>query len=225
MSLIFGNSTERSGWVDESNTRDTFGILSSCMATTVLCVWTALDLNIPSLGKRDGADTAAQGSGEKQAGFFLVCWLLIWSSIQRGISTQTLAKCYHVRRDSISSKEHIEPRSEDPGTKWTMVHALYAVMGEFVLKASAASDFLPGKADRMTLTGSGVRYMLEHQPNLLPHVTEDHIFDKSEPSAFAKTLVCIQVVWFILQCITRLAASLPISLLEVHFGDAFQQRA
>lgn len=43
------NGTIVNGWVSEpSNTRGTFSILSSCILTLTLCVYTAIHLNIPS---------------------------------------------------------------------------------------------------------------------------------------------------------------------------------
>jgi hypothetical protein len=46
------NSTEHyQGWHSEPRGRGTWGILSTCLLTLGLCVWTALHLNIP---KRKG---------------------------------------------------------------------------------------------------------------------------------------------------------------------------
>lgn len=43
------NETVVNGWVSEpNNTRGTFSILSSCILTLTLCVYTAIHLNIPS---------------------------------------------------------------------------------------------------------------------------------------------------------------------------------
>jgi hypothetical protein len=38
-------------WRPEPTTRGTFGLLSSCITTIVLCVWTAVHLNIPEHGR------------------------------------------------------------------------------------------------------------------------------------------------------------------------------
>lgn len=42
----FTNSTDTK-WVPEPGTRGTFGILSVCLVTLGLCVWTAIHLNVP----------------------------------------------------------------------------------------------------------------------------------------------------------------------------------
>ncbi|KAK1782982.1 hypothetical protein QBC45DRAFT_317855 [Copromyces sp. CBS 386.78] len=53
---IFGHSFTNSSsprWVAEPDSRGTFSILSTCVVTLVLCVWTAIHLNVP--GHREGA--------------------------------------------------------------------------------------------------------------------------------------------------------------------------
>lgn len=47
MFTVFGNGTDGVSWTPEPRTRGTFSILSSCVVTILLCVWTALHLNIP----------------------------------------------------------------------------------------------------------------------------------------------------------------------------------
>lgn len=46
--------------------------------------------------------------------------------------------------------------------------------------------------------------------------SERDISDKSKASGLAKALVCLQAFWFCLQCLTRLAQSLPVTLLELN---------
>ena len=45
-SLLFGNGTNVVNWRASPTVRGTFDILSSCMITMLLCVWTAVHLNI-----------------------------------------------------------------------------------------------------------------------------------------------------------------------------------
>src|ERR1700712_543806 len=47
MISLFGNETAAAPkWHAESNQRGTFSILSSCLATLALCVWSAIHINI-----------------------------------------------------------------------------------------------------------------------------------------------------------------------------------
>ena len=47
-------------------------------------------------------------------------------------------------------------------------------------------------------------------------ISRDTISDKSKSNLLGKGLVCMQVIWFLVQCIARAAAGYPLTLLEVH---------
>lgn len=46
--LLFGNGTNIVHWKASPTKRGTFDILTTCIITMLLCVWTAVHLNIPS---------------------------------------------------------------------------------------------------------------------------------------------------------------------------------
>ncbi|KAJ9615808.1 hypothetical protein H2200_001885 [Cladophialophora chaetospira] len=106
--------------------------------------------------------------------------------------------------------------------QWTTVHSFYVVMGGFVFDTSDANvSFLPNSRQRLTLTPGGLLYILEHEPDLIPDISGEHIWDKSKAGNLAKTIVCLQALWFCVQCISRLGQGLAISLLELNgFGHA-----
>ena len=47
-------------------------------------------------------------------------------------------------------------------------------------------------------------------------ISRKAISDKSKANLLGKCLVCMQVIWFVIQCIARRAAGYPLALLEVH---------
>ncbi len=49
-SLLFGNGTDIVHWKPSPASRGTFDILSTCVITMLLCVWTAVHLNVPAPG-------------------------------------------------------------------------------------------------------------------------------------------------------------------------------
>ena len=49
-SLIFGNGTDIVHWQPNPQIRGTFDILSTCIITMLLCVWTAVHLNVSPPG-------------------------------------------------------------------------------------------------------------------------------------------------------------------------------
>ena len=49
-SIVFGNGTDLVHWKPSPQTRGTFDILTTCIITILLCVWTAVHLNVPPPG-------------------------------------------------------------------------------------------------------------------------------------------------------------------------------
>ena len=49
--LIFGNGSDTVHWQPNPNIRGTADILTSCLTTLLLCVWTAVHLNVPEPGR------------------------------------------------------------------------------------------------------------------------------------------------------------------------------
>jgi hypothetical protein len=45
------NSTITAGWVSTPNERGTFSLVTSCLLTLGLCVWSAMHINIPPYGE------------------------------------------------------------------------------------------------------------------------------------------------------------------------------
>ena len=52
--ILFGNATDIVTWAPSCNDRGTFDILSSCVITLLLCVWSAVHINVPRPGSSWG---------------------------------------------------------------------------------------------------------------------------------------------------------------------------
>lgn len=50
-SLIFGNGSDIVHWKPNPTSRGTFDVLSTCIITLLLCVWTAVHLNVSPPGQ------------------------------------------------------------------------------------------------------------------------------------------------------------------------------
>lgn len=204
MFTVFGNHTDLVSWTPEPHRRGSFGILSSCIVTISLCVWTALHLNIPHY------------SDPKRHWFTkrLMWRKLGWLCL--GLLAPEMV-AYSAWDQYRQSKRHATAMSALGVTqKWGMVQAFYAVMGGFVVDLDEEAPLYLRHTGRrrLTLTPAGVEYIAKHHQNLLPQLREEEIRDKSKANALAKLLVCMQAGWFIFQCITRMSLSLPITLLE-----------
>lgn len=242
MSSIFvGNccSNRTITWQPEPLARGTWSILSVCVITTALCVWTALHLNIPP---RD----------QKHLQFWRkLYWLGIglfapeivaytaWNQRQaaskglKGIrnavgqkpSASWVKRAFHWssradRSEPLANEKlggaEVPTTSSPCQSQWTMAHAYYAYMGGFELDSSDSNNpILPPRRERMRLTLKGVALALKLRPDFLRDLPTDAIIDKSKASPLAKAIVCGQALWFCLQCLARVVSSAPLSLLEV----------
>ena len=111
------------------------------------------------------------------------------------------------RASNISDRRH----------RWTDKHSFYALMGGFVFDTSSApAKFLPNGTTRLTIRLEGLRYIAEHAPALIPDISEEYIRDKSKADGLAKVLVCLQAIWFCVQCVVRVAQKHDISFLEIN---------
>ena len=83
-------------------------------------------------------------------------------------------------------------------------------MGGFVVETIDIHNDL----ERVALTTHGVALLAEYGYRI--PLRKQQIADRSKASALAKSLVCAQVLWLLLQVFVRLHADYPLTLLEIH---------
>lgn len=241
-----GNIT--STWIPEPNGRGTFTLLSSCLVTISLCVYSAIHLNLPQHGKlweqwRRKLLWLVVGLIAPELVAY-VAWQQrseanrLLGGMQSGLWQDPLSKSKApgtIISRSIkgniqmlssvfvkSTKANIDPSTplktgSHPRSQLSVVHGFYALMGGYAFSIeSADGDILPSPYTRAALTPAGIMFCLNHEPNILPYISPEQIKDKSKADGLKKTLVCAQATWFCVQCIARLAKSLPLSLLELN---------
>ncbi|THV71660.1 hypothetical protein D6D29_09577 [Aureobasidium pullulans] len=238
----FGNQTANrtATWHPESHGRGTFGLLSSCITTLILCVYTAVHLNIPEHGK------------ERQQYFRKIGWVVLglfapeivawnaWEQYRTALRiTQIVHKAYPPALTSPWYRifwascrwaprrwfstgvdtEEIPLGSLNTDTSahrhpWTLTHGFYTAMGGFVIQAK---DLGPSYGTgAFVLSEEGIEFLAKTEPESIPNIPESEILDKSKVSTLAKTIVCLQTLWFCIQCIARLSQGASISFLELN---------
>ncbi|THZ06595.1 hypothetical protein D6C93_01402 [Aureobasidium pullulans] len=243
----FGNQTANrtATWHPEPHGRGTFGILSSCITTLVLCVYTAVHLNIPEHGK------------ERQQYFRKFGWVILgllapeivaWNAWEQYRTasriTQDVHKAYPPTLTSpwykrfwasckraprrwfstgLDTKECLDSQiplgslNTDPSAHrhpWTLTHGFYAAMGGFVIQAK---DLGPSYGTgAFVLSEQGIEWLAKTEPESIPNIPESEVLDKSKASTLTKTIVCLQALWFCIQCIARLSQGASISFLELN---------
>ncbi|KAF7794966.1 hypothetical protein EIP86_006109 [Pleurotus ostreatoroseus] len=228
-------------WQPEPESRGTFNIISTCLATLLFCTWTAVHTDIPENKRgRSVAKVALLVLG------IIVPELALYFALRQLAVARQLAdagkkfllrrSCVHEELDivcmqsgPVNVSEQTTPlaRASDPPVNspgfsrkneirtWTLVHSFYVVMGGFAIDLPANKPFLPGFRERAILTPEGLIWLMEHEPDLIPPLTEETIMDSSKANAFSKFVSLSQVLWFCANCITRILQSLPLSLLEI----------
>ncbi|KAL8646763.1 MAG: hypothetical protein Q9226_006725 [Calogaya cf. arnoldii] len=270
--MFFGNAStinSTTTWVPEPNVRGTWSLLSTCIITVSLCVWSAVHLNV-----REHQQVGPQYWRKAKwllLGIFAPEFLayIAWQQRQEASKLSRAFRATYQQQEPRGYFEKImqsvrslcrtqEAFAKDPEsvpastesttplwdptltfepppsrpTQWKLVHGFYALMGGFTMAVGPEEDpsfpypkelqsFLPDHVSRVTLTSDGLRFLMYWHPKEVPSITAEQIWDKSKADGLKKTLVCVQAIWFCIQCITRLAQSLPVSLLELNtFGHA-----
>ena len=232
------------GWVSEPNGRGTFGLVTSCLFTLSICVWSAMHLNVPPKTRSTfwrwivNFEWTALGIFGPE----LIAWIAwrqyssakVLSQFSKelndreaqgklGESRIEASKSTSRREDSeeIEDKEEKDDANFEPPPlkkSWSMVQGFYATMGGFVFDASspAIREIIPYDESRpyLTITAKGLRLLGEC--GHLPDIDEEDIKDKSKSDGLTKLIAVIQAAWMIVQIIGRIVSSQPVTLLEVN---------
>ncbi|KAJ7277108.1 hypothetical protein C8J57DRAFT_182770 [Mycena rebaudengoi] len=231
-------------WADEPDARGTYSLVSSCIFTLALCVWTAIHLNIPE-----------EPTGTRQ---FLrkLIWLgvgLLAPEVVMFTVWNQHATASRLVRELGKRNSPVEPlwrrfcrrmvpellwpkvkaivapdmrkggvaSPREVGDDWNLVHGFYAVMGGYAIDVSnmPGDPFLPNGMKRVTLTADGLRSSSfnTHQ-NSCPKYPRKTSTTRARRTGLAKLLVALQAAWFCMQCIACASQDLPISLLEITTG-------
>lgn len=96
--------------------------------------------------------------------------------------------------------------------KFSLEYGFFVVMGGIVTHDVAKiSDSVNGP---VVLSPDAIIQFARR--GIFSDIPGETISDKSKANLLGKGLVCIQVMWFLIQCIARAAAGYPLALLEVH---------
>ncbi|KAI5804847.1 hypothetical protein DFH27DRAFT_480753, partial [Peziza echinospora] len=240
------NSTEPI-WVSTPQ-RTTADLVSSCVLTLILCVWTAVHLNIPSPLER------GVNSGRKRKSRALIAlakrvkWMLIalfapelvlYTAFDQFIEARAIAIELNKIDALKAADKQVLPSSFDtvflapfrPGLERFhsflecyfppgLEKGFYIVMGGYKFMLPEREIYPPDTrkafilTNPRTVTPQGAMVLARY--GKLPVMKVEDINDKSKADALTKTLVCLQAIWMLIQCIARKAQQLPVTLLEIN---------
>jgi hypothetical protein len=198
------NSQIAPSWATTSNVRSTSDLLWTCVLTLTICIYTVIHINVPLPNETGWAYSLRKIKWGLSA--------LLAPEIVLAAALQQWATARMLKRELNSNySRHNEGKPEGVTTKkFSMTYCFYVVMGGFVVDVSDIHK----SHSMMTLRPLGIVHLAERGHFI--EMPEKAIQDKSKADLLAKTLVCLQVMWMIVQCIGRKAQGLPISLLEIH---------
>ena len=213
--LPTGTSPSAPAYVPDPPGRGTIQLLTTCLVTLLLCVWTAIHLNI--LPKTKRTRWGRFKAKLKWAALALFApEIVVW----RAYSQLKTARYLRKQRNALFDKYDLPKRRE-----WSLPVAFYASMGGLeitidkneeipaeILKINP--DFKSDVEKYCVLTPYGVEILA--LVGLLPDFDDTYIADKTKADSLAKLLVCIQAVWMLVQTIVRKAYGLPVTLLELN---------
>ncbi|KAI0834949.1 hypothetical protein F5Y06DRAFT_277609 [Hypoxylon sp. FL0890] len=209
------NGTQLVGYVQDPNGRGTATLVLSSLLTLILCVWSALHLNVP---RRD--QTRLQEFCLNVRWIFTGIYapeLVVFTAWRQWCSARLLQQLIE---QSFRDSESTSQPAKCP-TQWTMAHSFFACTGGFAFELASLDSVMFNPADpvidrpqRLTLTARGMAVLAKC--GQLPSIRKEEIEDKSKANDLAKATVIIQATWMLIQVIGRLASRLPVTPLEIN---------
>ncbi|PVF91503.1 hypothetical protein CPB86DRAFT_770613 [Serendipita vermifera] len=192
---------------DINDCRKLIDIIWSCLTTIFACTWLTLHPNIPPpindqsrsfLQKRI---FAVKKFLRHQLPPFLVALIAPEWILARAMQQWTIANQI----------------SKEGGPGWTTAHGFFVSMGGFhaFVRQEVDEEPLTHESDEPYYPLDRKEVMQMYRDRQLDLPLEAEIQDKGKTDWLAKTIVMLQTAWFIIQCIARRAAHLPLSELEV----------
>ncbi|MCJ1312302.1 hypothetical protein MMC25_005976 [Agyrium rufum] len=227
------------GWTSEPNGRGTFGIITSCVATLSLCVWSSMHLNVPT---KESSEISRWMNR-----FLWLFWgifgpeLVVWIAWRQFDSARTLRNLTIPSKEQAEEEKRLEAvvtQEKQSGLKrhgseaaedafklevkeeeaWTLEQGHYATMGGFIFDTASISlrEIIPYNPKRryLTLTARGIALL--HACGHLPRVSLGDIKDKSKSDAITKIIALGQATWMVIQILGRVAQHLPVTQLEIN---------
>ncbi|ORY15728.1 hypothetical protein BCR34DRAFT_558444 [Clohesyomyces aquaticus] len=207
--VVSSSVVETATWTSAPNLRGTSDLLVSCILTLTICVWSALHLNVPT-----------SDSTLRQRNLRRTKWIILGIFAPELVVSTAFAQyltARWLRREILEDLKYRKAEGtndkcppEQQLQEWSIAQCYFAVMGGITIQAGDGFDGSP----QFSLTPEGVRLL--SFLGRLPEVSESQVRDKSKADGLAKSIVCLQAGWMILQVVARLIQQLPITLLEIN---------
>ena len=185
---------EGTRYVAEPNVRSTLSILWNALYTIFVCTWVIQHLNVPPQGPKVHLLKSFLRSFWSQ-----FKWMLATIMLPDYLVGKAFGDYMDVRE--FKKTKHIR--------NWTVTHAYYCIPGGFLLE-------FPSKEEPTAINTAQLLYLLNKNAiDCTPTITEAEIKEKGQGDFFAKLLAVFQLIWLIIQLITRKTLNLPSTKIEI----------
>jgi hypothetical protein len=205
------NNLSSPAFIPEPSGRGTIGLVTSCVLTTSLCVWSVIHMTV----YRSGLSWWHRFL--KKLKIAVIAFTFPESLLEIALSQLQSAQILHSQRNAT---EPVVDMSHDPHTDcsvaafqrdeksemWTLEHGYFAAMGGFELIINKM------QVGRRIHLDDVIQLAIQ---NMLPPL-KDKIEARSKSNSFGKALACMQASWMVIQTIARAVAGLPVTLLELN---------
>lgn len=180
----------RLSWVEGPSYRGTWDIVWLCVATTFICTYTLLCLNIPA--PKDSTWTLIRRR---------TTWMLL-AILGPEIVLTYAAGQWSRARHSVAAFRN------SGYSQWNMRMAFFADMGGFVLH--------PRDGDAFPLNAKQLHWLVTNGHVDYPNLNPAEVWDKSKQDRLAKAITAFQIAYIVLECCGRAFQSLAITTLELN---------
>ncbi|KAJ4124265.1 hypothetical protein NW768_009624 [Fusarium equiseti] len=226
ISVVTNNGTDElrrlvaPSWVNNPGVRGSMDILQSCILTLVACIYTALHLDVPK-------KTTWQHLLWQKTKWVLIALFAPELAVFVAVSQLRYAWSLRSKLRKIQKEKQASNWKREADFEINLKYAFCIVMGAVrfdvhdIFSFSDLNESDRGYFNRTALRRRSVRpgpaaiIQLAERGHWIQIPRQD-IDDKSKADTVQKTLVVIQVLWMVTQCIARRVYGLPLSLLEIH---------
>ncbi|KAM7194161.1 paternally-expressed gene 3 protein [Naviculisporaceae sp. PSN 640] len=209
--LLCTRPADTFNFVSSPDARGTLEVLWGSLFTLIACTWTIHHPNLPE--QRDSRDPGFKGALKWGAKDFVESAKLAFVTILA--PELIISVALDQLRLAIKVEEALKEEAKYDEVPWTLTHGHYAAMGGFVIREKVSTEKSRGGLP-YHLTADDVIFLRKKGLlKKLPKITQDEICDKAKSDPLVKIIAVLQILWSIIQIVTRALRHLPISLLEL----------
>ncbi|WAO95571.1 Hypothetical protein NCS54_01320000 [Fusarium falciforme] len=210
-------------WTDSPNVRGSLDIIQSCVLTLVACIYTALHLDVPI--KTSSRFIFLQKLKWVALTLFAPEIALFMAAYQLRQAWNLKSTLLKIRRKNRREDFELGRRGgSDANFEIDLRYAFFIIMGglhfdvdEIMSESDMDTDWREHFTRRpFTARPSTQTIIWLAERGHWIKIQKKDIDDKSKADILQKCLVVIQVLWMVIQCISRKITNLPLTLLEVH---------